>query len=158
MIPMLRELYNHLAWADATIMKAAREHAGAAEDEELRRVLHHIVVVERAYLAILWGWPFDREKEGKPPETFEELEARFREAHAETLARVGTLEEGELARVIHMPYFQDLRITVAQGLTQVVMHSQGHRAQAATRLRVLGGKPPILDYILWVKDRPQPAW
>jgi uncharacterized damage-inducible protein DinB len=38
------------------------------------------------------------------------------------------------------------------------MHSHGHRAQCATRLRLLGGTPPAMDFILWLKDRPVPDW
>jgi uncharacterized damage-inducible protein DinB len=42
---------------------------------------------------------------------------------------------------------------------QVVMHSQGHRAQNALRLRALGGAAPLTDYILWIlNDRPTPVW
>ena len=43
-------------------------------------------------------------------------------------------------------------------LTQIVMHSQNHRGQCLTRLRENGAQPPTLDYILWAKDRPAPAW
>ena len=39
------------------------------------------------------------------------------------------------------------------------MHSQHHRAQNATRLRELGGKPPTTDLIVWYwKGRPAPHW
>ena len=48
--------------------------------------------------------------------------------------------------------------TVAEGLTQIFMHSQNHRGQCLTRLRENGAKPPTLDYILWARDRPAPAW
>jgi uncharacterized damage-inducible protein DinB len=42
---------------------------------------------------------------------------------------------------------------------QICLHSQGHRAQCASKLRALGGVPPVLDYVLWIKtDRPAPAW
>lgn len=50
------------------------------------------------------------------------------------------------------------RPTVADGLTQIVMHSQNHRGQCLIRLRENGVKPPTLDYILWAKDRPAPSW
>ena len=39
-----------------------------------------------------------------------------------------------------------------------VMHSYGHRAQCATRLRQLGGIPPQMDFVMWLKDRPAPDW
>jgi uncharacterized damage-inducible protein DinB len=37
------------------------------------------------------------------------------------------------------------------------MHSEHHRAQVATRLRALGGNPPMTDYILWVRDLQGPG-
>jgi uncharacterized damage-inducible protein DinB len=43
-------------------------------------------------------------------------------------------------------------------MMQVVMHSQGHRSQCATRLRQLGGTPPAMDFVLWLKERPEPEW
>ncbi len=41
------------------------------------------------------------------------------------------------------------------------MHGQGtgDRGQNATRLRELGGEPPLTDYIAWLwKGRPAPDW
>jgi len=44
-------------------------------------------------------------------------------------------------------------------MQQVVLHSEHHRAQNATRLRELGGAPPPTDYIVWILDgRPAPVW
>ena len=48
--------------------------------------------------------------------------------------------------------------SIAHAYVQVCMHSQGHRSQCATRLRSLGGKPPVTDFIVWLKDRPAPNW
>jgi len=149
-------LFDHLVWADAAILKAVRGHAGAADDDEMRRVLHHIVLVQRVYLAILWNRPFDLEKEAQAPATFDALEALFRAAHAEAIAAVGALEESELARSVEMRFMPGLWFSMAEGLMQMVMHSQSHRGQCATRLRVLGGKAPITDFIMWVKERAKP--
>jgi uncharacterized damage-inducible protein DinB len=41
---------------------------------------------------------------------------------------------------------------------QICLHSHGHRAQSASRLRALGVTPPPTDYILWVMERPNPEW
>jgi uncharacterized damage-inducible protein DinB len=39
------------------------------------------------------------------------------------------------------------------------MHSHYHRGQNATRLRELGGEPPMTDLIVWYwKGRPRPDW
>ena len=68
------------------------------------------------------------------------------------------LNEGDLSRPVDTPLFKDFHPSVQEALLQVVMHSQAHRAQCATRLRVLGGKPPTTDFILWVKQHPEPVW
>jgi hypothetical protein len=41
---------------------------------------------------------------------------------------------------------------------QVVMHSQSHRGQCASRSREPGGKPPMTDFIIWLRTRPAPVW
>ncbi|MGA9362745.1 MAG: DinB family protein [Bacteroidota bacterium] len=67
----------------------------------------------------------------------------------------------ELERIVMIPWFKDpaISITVAQALTQAAMHSQYHRGQNASRLRELGGAPPLTDFIAWYwKGRPEPRW
>ena len=76
----------------------------------------------------------------------------------QALAWLDQLEASDLARVLESQFFPDRQITLGEALTQVCLHSQGHRAQCATRLRLLGGEPPSTDYIFWVKDRLLPAW
>ncbi len=156
MLATYRVLFAHQEWADRALLDAVRAHPGAMDDEELLRLLHHVAVVQRAYLGILWGRPFDREKESQPAATFEALEERFREAHAAQADHLGRLEESELDRMVDVPMMRGMKFPVSHGLLQVVMHSQAHRAQCLARLRVLGAKPPILDFILWVKDRLSP--
>lgn len=155
MVPMIRSLFAHQAWADSLLLKAVRAHSGAAGDEEMRRLLHHVVVVQRYFLSHFLERAFD-ENDMKAPESFDSLEAMFHAAHDEELAFVACVEEGALARVIELPRLKDIKPTVGETMMQVVMHSQGHRAQCAARLRTLGGSPPTTDYILWLKDRPAP--
>ena len=66
-----------------------------------------------------------------------------------------------LDEYIDIPWFKDppLSITVTEALTQCAMHSHYHRGQNATRLRELGGEPPLTDLIGWYwKGRPAPVW
>jgi uncharacterized damage-inducible protein DinB len=158
MIPALRSLFEHQAWADSVMFSAVRNHPAAAADEELRRTLHHIVVTQRAFLALFLKRPFDVAKELKTPDSLEALEAIYHETHADELAFVRQIEDGDLARTFELVWIPGARPTLAEALTQVVMHSQHHRGQCASRLRTLGGKPPMVDYIIWIKDRPAPAW
>ena len=49
--------------------------------------------------------------------------------------------------------------TVGETAFQVVSHSTHHRAQANTRLRAVGGDPPLVDFIAWIWfGRPAAPW
>lgn len=157
-LPLLAELYDHQAWADATMLASIRACPAAIDDEKIRHTLHHIVMVQRAFLSIFLNRPFDMAAESKAPESFDALVARFRETQPEELAFVKSLDESALSRIIETAWIPGTKLTLAQTMMQVVMHSQSHRGQCASRLRAAGGQPPTLDYILWLKDRPAPAW
>jgi uncharacterized damage-inducible protein DinB len=152
MLSTLRELFEHQEWADGALLQAVKGHPGAAEDEEMRRVLLHIVLVQRFFHSLLAGTAFDRQAESREPASFEELEERFRETHRRERELLKRLAQPDMERMVDLPFGQPFRLAVRQVLTQVVMHGQGHRAQCATRLRQLGGKPPVLDFILWARD------
>lgn len=158
MIDMINALFKHQAWADAAILQAVRAYPEAGKDEKLHITLHHIVMVQRAFLSLFLGRPFDMQKELQPPESLADLENLFRDSHNEELSFVSTLQDADLARVIEMPWIPGSRPSLAEALMQVVMHSQNHRGQSLSRLRAIGGNPPTLDFILWLKDRPAPQW
>ena len=61
-----------------------------------------------------------------------------------------------LQDLIHHKWYANA--SVVQAMMQVCLHSHGHRAQCAVRLRLLGGTPPNMDFILWLKERPAPNW
>ena len=140
------------------MLAAVRAHPAANDDEKLRQTLHHILVVQRAFVSIFLKRPFDMAAELQPPESLDALAARFRDTHTEELAFVKSLDEPSLARVIDMSWLPGARLTLAQTLMQVLMHSQAHRGQCASRLRAARGEPPTLDFIVWLKDRPAPVW
>ena len=157
MIDMLNDLFKHQAWADAALLQAVRAHPEAPKDEKLHSTLHHIVMVQRAFLSLFLRRAFDIQKELQAPESLDDLERLFRDSHSEELSFVSTLLEAEVKRVIELAWI-DSHPSLAQALMQVVMHSQNHRGQSLSRLRTLGGVPPTLDFILWLKDRPAPKW
>jgi len=149
----IQELYLHQQWADNRILEAVRAHPSAGQDEDLRKRLNHMGGVQRAFLSLFLARPFDIASEMSVPETLDEIERRFSEAHARGLQFVRGLADADLARIMEMPWISGLRLTVGQALLQVVMHSQHHRAQCSMRLRQLGGSPPMVDYIMWLKER-----
>ena len=62
--------------------------------------------------------------------------------------------------IIEVPWFRPpAKISIRQALTQAAMHSHYHRGQNATRLRELGGVPPMTDFIAWLhKGQPPAQW
>src|SRR5215469_18114688 len=59
MLPMIRDLVQHKWHANAALLKAIRQHDKAAQDEELRKLLHHILLANRFWLMLSLGWQFD---------------------------------------------------------------------------------------------------
>lgn len=154
MTELLQSLCAHMAWADDALLEAVAAQDGAYADEQLRKWLHHIVVVQRFFLALFERRAFDREREGQVPDTQEKLAQRFQEAHADGAAYAARLNEAELARTIEFPIpsVKDFHPSVRDAFLHVAMHSEHHRAQVAMRLRALGGTPPMTDYIVWLRD------
>lgn len=157
MTGMLQKLFQHQAWADSALLQAVRAQEGAWDDQKLRSAMHHIVMVQRAFLSLFLERPFDMQQEMIAPQSLDDLDRLFQEAHGEELAFVSQLETTDLGRVLDMPWIPGCRPSLAEALMQVVMHSQNHRGQCLSRLRALGGTPPILDFIVWIKDNPAPA-
>jgi len=154
---LLQSLFRHQAWADAAILSAVRSHPESLRDEWLLKTLHHIVTVQRFYLSRFLGRPFDKEKESQIPTNIDRLIGLYRATHEEELAFLDGLVEADLERRFELTVLRS-QPTFAEGLTQIVMHSQNHRGQCLSRLRENGAKPPTLDYILWAKERPEPSW
>jgi uncharacterized damage-inducible protein DinB len=158
MLAMLQDLIRHKGHANACLLKAIRQHEPAAQDRQLRKLLHHIILANRFWLSLTLGRPFDREVEARMPETLDAVTALYRETHVQELEWVSRATESELDRFLETPRLPGRSVSVAQAWVQVCMHSQGHRSQCATKLRELGGTPPATDFVLWVKDRPPADW
>jgi uncharacterized damage-inducible protein DinB len=158
MLAMLQDLIQHKGCANAALLKAIRQHEPAAQDLELQKLLHHIILANRYWLYLILGLPFALEAESQAPDSLAAIAALYRETHAQEVAWLAQAQESELARLVETPFIPGQSYTIAQAQMQVCLHSHGHRAQCATRLRLLGGTPPPMDFILWLKDRPAPDW
>ncbi len=154
MLALIRDLVQHQAWADATLLQSVRIHRTARNDSILMDNLRHIVGVHRYFLSLFLDCPFHQEEAIAPNATIADLEEHFRHAHREQLEFVKGLTDAALARPLPIPSIEGNEPTLAQALLQVVMHSQNHRGQCLTRLRELGGSPPTLDFVVWVKNQP----
>jgi len=151
MIPMLESMFAHMAWADDAILAAVAGQEGAYADEEIRKLLHHIVTVQRFFFSLMQTRSTEDDWKKPAPETLDEMRRLFAEAHADGAAYTARLDDAELARTIQFPIMKEFQPPVRDALVQVAMHSEHHRAQVAARLRALGAKPPVTDYIMWVR-------
>lgn len=157
---LLQDLASHGAWADAEHWRALEAHAGALEDGAIRKRLHHIHLAQRAFLALAQG-DVPRLTELADYATMAALRDEARDAHVTLGAFLQEMPEDRLDTAITIPWFKDppCRVRVGEALHQAAMHSHYHRGQNATRLRELGGHPPLTDLIVWYwKGRPSPAW
>lgn len=158
MTAYLHELYLHQEWADAEHWRAFEAYPGALADPAIRARLHHIHLVQSAFLWVV-GTRTAHFTITKVEDYADmaDLKAFARKYQSEMAAKLGGLDEVRLAERIEVPWFQPpLKISVRHALTQAAMHSHYHRGQNATRLRELGGVPPGTDSIEWLGNR-QPA-
>jgi uncharacterized damage-inducible protein DinB len=159
----LTDLYRHQAWADAELWRACEAHPQALADKALWERLHHIHLVQRFFLAVARGDDVFAMKITKPEDyaTPVDLKVHAQTYHTEVTAFLGSADDAALQRTIQIPWFKDppLAIPVEQALLQAALHSHYHRAQNATRLRELGGVPPLTDYIVWLwKGKAEAQW
>lgn len=158
MIDLLRDLVRHKGYANAALLRSIRGHQPAAADQELRELLHHIILADRFWLSLILGRVFVLEVESRTPESLEDVAEQFRQTHAEELDWLSNVRDRDLERSLETPFIPGRSFSVAQAMTQVCMHSQGHRAQCAGRLRLLGGTPPVTDFIHWLAERRAADW
>lgn len=161
----IRELSEHLEWADAETWTAAISTAGPA-DERLRSLLIHTHEVQWAYLHLWRGEPVVIPERS----SFPDLASVCKWALAYHAARrvfLADVQHAQLERHISFPWASHLEAqfgtvhptTLRQAILQVALHSAYHRGQVATRLRELGAEPPLIDYVAWVwRGQPAPKW
>jgi uncharacterized damage-inducible protein DinB len=153
MLAMVGELIRHKWWANDNLLRAVAQHDTSRKDEELRKVLHHILIANRYWLLLALGETWDDAKERPVPESIEALIERFRQTETAEMDWLAKLSEAGLEQHLQPRALPGVTVSVAQVVMQVCLHSHGHRSQCATRLRALGGTPAPMDFVLWVMER-----
>lgn len=155
------ELYAHQEWADAEHWRAFELHPRALADKAICERLLHIHQVQYAFLWITGpktsGFAFRKMEDFPNMVDLKEYARRYHAAAGESLHG---LDEVKLEEVVEAPWFTPpVKLSRRQALTQAAMHSHYHRGQNATRLRELGGEPPMTDFIIWLrKGKPAGEW
>lgn len=153
MLPLVDQLIRHKWWANSNLLQSIERHQPAAQDTELRILLHHILVANRYWLLLTLGQPFIDEEERRIPESHAALVDQFAATERQEVDWLSRITALELDRSLQPRALPDITVTVAQAAIQVALHSQGHRSQCATRLRAFGGIPAPMDFVLWVRDQ-----
>lgn len=162
----LSELSRHMEWADAWIWRTALRIEEARHDERMRRLLHHAHAVQWVYLRLWRDEPVDvAELEAFPD--LPSIHRWGRDYHLEFGRFAQTVDRDELGREIVVPWAEELRerhedvhpTSLRQSMLQVALHSTYHRGQINTRIRELGGEPPLTDFVAWIwAGQPEAEW
>ena len=167
MTNLLLDLFDHMQSADAAVWSAALKSPSAAGDAQLCKYLLHASSVQRAFLDAWKGRPFTFRDNFDAVHLDDELVA-VRAYYPEARAFITDLDADALGGTMRLPWVgwieQQSKQTLApttlcETILQVISHSTHHRAQANTRLRMVGAEPPMVDYIAWLwRGRPKPEW
>jgi uncharacterized damage-inducible protein DinB len=167
MLDAVRPLFAHMEWADATVWRAVYDCSSAADDKDLHDRLYHIHATQHAFLQ---AWRGD-EVVFTAANEYPGLDAVYtlaREFYAAAPKFLESLSADVMKREMVLPWssyfarragFNAHPSTLGETLLQLPSHSTYHRGQVNTRLRDLGGDPPLVDFIAWVwAGKPEAAW
>jgi uncharacterized damage-inducible protein DinB len=162
----LSDLFRHMEWADAAVWTAVLASPSAATDAKLQAYLYHLHLVQRAFLRMWRGEPREA-----PYPTFTDAPSLMlwgRSYYDEAGAHLAGLSDDQVSQPMPVPWaaMVEQRLgrapettTIGETALQVALHSQYHRGQVNSRLREVGGEPPLVDYIAWIwLGRPAPIW
>jgi len=157
----LDELYAHQEWADAEHWRAFESHPAALAD---KAICEHLLHIHQVQYAFLWmAGPRTSQFAFKKLEDFADmaaLKAYARQYHKAVGELLRGFDEARIEEIVDAPWFNPpVKLSRRQALTQAAMHSHYHRGQNATRLRELGGAPPMTDFIIWIRaGQPAARW
>ena len=161
-----RDLLTHMEWADAETWRAVRDLEAAQADDRLKWLFHHSHLVQSIYLQAWRGDAFALTELKAYPD-LEAIDAWSRPYYPLVAAFAATIDESRFVQPVEFPWSQMivekfgkmLPASLSESAWQVFMHTAYHRGQIATRIREIGGEPPLVDFLYWVwAGRPAPHW
>src|SRR4051794_27982796 len=165
MLDAIRPLFAHMEWADAMVWRAVTDCAAAADDKTLHDRLYHIHATQHAFLQAWRGEQvvFTGPDDYPGLDAVRELALSF---YAVAVPYVASLTAVDREMILPWSSYFAKRAgfaaapsTLGETLLQLPSHSTYHRGQVNTRLRELGGTPPLVDFIAWVwAGKPESQW
>ncbi|MCY4024828.1 MAG: damage-inducible protein DinB [Acidobacteria bacterium] len=162
---LLRQLCAHMEWADAKVWSAILAAEEARDDARLRDKLRHLHETQQQYLGMWTGRPPRSAESADSLAAVHEWAQPFYAAARSFVdatgaeAMAGTVSGVFAERMQHYLGPPQGTVTLADTVVQVVTHTTHHRGQVMTRLREIGGEPPLVDYVIWLwSGKPAAAW
>jgi uncharacterized damage-inducible protein DinB len=155
-----------MEWADSLVWESVLELPEAQSDTSIRERLCHTHVVQWAYLQIWAGEPLDM-RDASSFEGLPAIRAWVRDYYRRAAEYFDAVDANALEQQVQFPWAQQLverwgtahPATLAETILQITSHTTYHRGQINTRLRELGGEPPLTDFIAWIwMGKPAPTW
>ncbi len=167
MLDAIRPLFAHMEWADATVWRAVRACPAAADDKNIHDRLFHIHAAQQAFLQA-WRGQEGAFLSASDFPSLDAIQSLARDVYAAASGYLESIAEDGMNREMVLPWssyfakragFSAQPSTLGETLLQLPSHSTYHRGQVNTRLRDLGGNPPLADFIAWVwAGKPSPSW
>lgn len=161
-----RDLLTHMEWADAQTWGAVRDLESARSDDRLRWLFHHSHLVQSIYLQAWRGDPFTLTELAAYPD-LHAIHSWARPFYARVAEFANAVDDSRFAQPVNFPWSEMivekfgkvLPATLAESAFQVFTHTAYHRGQISTRIREIGGEPPLIDFLYWVwAGKPSPEW
>jgi uncharacterized damage-inducible protein DinB len=158
MLDAVRPLFAHMEWADAMVWRAVTDCAAAADDRSLHDRLYHIHATQTAFLQA-WSGEAVVFTEAEDYPGLDAVRDLGRAFYAFAPDYVASLSPDAVEHELVLPWstyfakragFTPHPSTLGETLLQLPSHSTYHRGQVNTRIRELGGTPPLVDFIAWV--------
>ena len=154
----IKELSDHMFWADSKVWSEVMKISQHNKIQHIFDLLFHLHTVQHAYLCIWNNQPLNNlgKNEFK---NLSELSNWGKDFHRKYKVFIDSLDDERMNNVVSIPWTEYLEKKIGkppeassliQTIYQVVMHSTYHRGQINTKIRELGGEPPLTDFIYWI--------
>jgi len=151
---MLKDHFIHLfKYNDWATRETARSVTGfEKKDEKLTELFSHIVSAQKIWL----NRTLERDIYINPWEkhALQECISQSTEITAEWINMVESFKEKDVERRVEYKNTKGEKFTntIKDIITHVINHSTYHRAQIAQKVKALGGKPAVTDYIVYQRQ------
>ena len=160
MLDVIKDLYAHQEWADASHWRAILGSEAARKDLELKERLVHLHAAQQVWLGRWQGVSLGFPKAGDHA-SIEDAHHFAQACHAALRAYLSLRKEADMVEAITYTNLAGESFTQPLGelMLHLAMHSQYHRGQNAARLRSLGMPAAATDLVNWQRSgRPGAEW